>query len=248
MLPPCNDTRERLLADSECASTEAHLLECGDCKSWWERTQRLSLSLAGLPRLTAPDELTETVSRQLSEFRELEGDGLLERALRSLPRVTAPAILDDLVLDPSPHFESATARLVGNLSRVSAPAVLDRLVGEELDAPARHRVERFVGDLPRATVPATLDEKPIEPVRAASARRNHNLRRVLAPFAAVAAGLFLWANFSDQAEAPAADDYGFDVVHVSSPEQLSPLAQLFLGGMTSGSRLVPNSGEAGTSR
>ena len=253
MVPPCNDTRERLLADSECASTEAHVRDCGDCRSWWARTQRLSLSIAGLPRIAAPDALTEAVRLELADSSELEVDGLLERALRSLPRVCAPAILDDLVLAPSLLNESVPAQLLGNLSRVSAPAVLERLVGEELEAPARHRVERFVGDLPRATVPAALDESPVESGlkqagRAASTHRADKLRRVLAPLAAIAAGLFLWTNFSSQVEKPEAVDYGFDVVRVSSPEQFSPLAQSFLNGMTSGSRLVPDSEEEGAAR
>jgi len=237
MLPDCNTSRDRLLADPECASKEEHLRECVDCQVWWARARRVSESITSLPRIPVPAELASAVEATLAEGRSQDGpDSLVERALRSLPRVPAPAILDDLVLDPSPLYTGTTAQLLTGLSRVRTPNVLERLVQEELEAPARHRVERFVGDLERPTVPAALDESPLPQLRP-----NRGLRSFLAPVAAIAAGLVLWGNLGTRDHQPESIDYGFDVVRVTSPEQLSPLAQSILGGLTTGSRLTPSS-------
>ncbi len=270
MSPPCNDHRERLLADHECSSSEKHLGECGECRAWWVKTERLTKALSGLSRLDAPVELAAAVQRSVSsaglrigesvDDGELSGDQLAQRldsdpsslhpifegAFRNLSRLHAPEILDDLVLDPSPLRDSRTATLLSGLSRIPVPQVLDRLVGEELESPARHRVERFIGDLERENVPYALDENPVRSIASRFGRSNR--RMLVAPLTAIAAGLILWASFGGGTRVPETTEYSFDVVRVHSPDQLSPLANSFLSGMTGGSRLQPKTDREGSPR
>jgi hypothetical protein len=95
-----------------------------------ERHERVADSVAGLDRLTAPDELAE----------------------RLFPLAAQADTTDD------PELPDAV-RALGVLERLHAPPVLERLVAEELEDPKRHGADRLVGSLPRRLAPAALDRR-----------------------------------------------------------------------------------------
>ncbi|MFT5284448.1 MAG: hypothetical protein ACI8TQ_000604 [Planctomycetota bacterium] len=268
MNPTCPPIQERLLTDPSSATAQAHLLGCEACSLWWSRTERLIGALGTLSRFTAPAELSDCVAELLiedveaasAETGELSSgqadkaipEKLFERELRRLTRLPVPAMLDDLVLNPREADRSSVFGSVANLFRHPAPPVLARLVAEELAEPARHRVERFAGDLERPVVPTALDDAvPVAlgeltfRVTKRTSRSSELVRRMMGPIVAMAAGVMLWtsldSSFAPKAHEPAAPQYRFNVVRATSIDQLSPLTQSFLQGMTRGA--LPSSTE-----
>ncbi|MGD2017659.1 MAG: hypothetical protein PVJ89_06075 [Planctomycetota bacterium] len=129
------------------------------------------------------------------------------RALRSLPRLEAPAELDGRVVASleagfrqdraADHVaglprvgapEELTERVAAEVGRgLEAPAVLDRLVAERVEAPAQGMVRSMAGRLERKQAPAELDERVLRSEPGPSRR----LRRVAVALGAAAVVLLL---------------------------------------------------------
>jgi hypothetical protein len=179
----------------------------------------------------------------------------VESLLRGLPRLPAPAILADRVLDPSPFdpfvplapgdgeggVGDSVARSLARLARPRTPSVLDRLVAEELADPAASRARRFVGDLERREVPAALERRVARPVspegdpREVRAMASRPALRLAGPLAGLAAAaLVVWISYPS-APAPATGSggrsYSFTVRRVGSADELDPLALSFVHGL-----------------
>lgn len=116
----------------------------GDALEALSRARGHTRALSSLMALEAPDELDGLVVASLNAgARE-------ERALnfaRSLPRLEAPAVLD----------EAVAARI--DADAASAPAVLDRLVEERVSAPAQAMARSMTGRLERHKAPSELERR-----------------------------------------------------------------------------------------
>ena len=226
---PCESYREAFLAglreaDAQEAPGAGHVETCGDCKAWTQSAALTAGVLGSMDRLVAPADLEVRLSQEL-ELSMAPFTGVL----RSLERKSAPADLDRLVagqLDQLAQEDVAPSwtRLIEQLPRAQAPAVLDRLVAEELAAGDQAITKRFVGGLSRHDCPKTLDGRlhgELDPARRPALVMVRSLRWG----AAAAAALLVWIslpNFSAVAKAP---QLRFQVVEVSSLQELSPFAQ-----------------------
>ena len=190
----------------------------------------------------------------------------LTQAVAGLPRLHAPAELEERVFDGLETRSSA--RLLRDFARTSpvrpAPAVLDRLVAEELSDPAGQRARRFLGDLDRVSVPDALEERlpelHIQSVR--EVPRSRAVHRASWAGFAAAAIVLVWVSVSTESGGSSTDvavgtrvrsDYGFTVRRVHSISELDPLAAglvhglsglaptnaTFASGTESGDRSVP---------
>lgn len=206
---------------------------CAQCRQWVGSLERLRATLTSLPRFEAPTPLAEAVACELGGDRSAR----LSRALESLVRRGAPALLDERVAawigraedakDPERSAQRAGALRALDVQR--APAVLDRLLREELEAPERQRVERFSGSLARLEAPQALAER-----LAASVRRRALVRLVVGPLTALAAaGLVVWFTLRGAAELPA---YRFEVIHATTLEDLDPTARVLVESLGGGVR------------
>lgn len=105
-----------------------------------------AVALRSLARLDAP------VSLEGRVVAGLEAGHRQDRAVSlvgSLPRVTAPEELDDLVRDVAEQ----------DVTEPTAPAVLDRLVAERIGDPEAATVRSMTGRLDRQGAPSDLDER-----------------------------------------------------------------------------------------
>ena len=177
-------------------------------------------------------------------------DSRLARALRSLPRLGAPAKLDAQVAQDLEAFatslespsadsfeaESEWSDELRSLPRIPAPSVLDRLVAEEIVNPAALS-ERFVGDLPVPSgQPAilTFDMEAASPPRAWAMLRRPVLRAGLA--LATAAGLLIWLAPPDLfGTRRAKREFNTPFVWADQVGDLDPTARLLAEGLLGGS-------------
>ena len=201
-------------------------------------------------------ELAEETHRETVDHPDHHPERLFERELRRLARLPVPAILDDLVFESTEQDRSSTTASIVGLLRHTAPPVLDRLVAEEIEDPARHRAERFAGDLGRLAVPAALDVAVPVVLGGANRRKSSPrvmrtsrvVRRLLGPIVTMAAGVMLWTtldgSFKNHASESTTANYRFSVVRATSVDQLSPLTQSFLQGMTRGGVSLSIEGQA----
>ncbi len=198
----------------------SHASLCPDCAHWAYSAGRQREALCGLESLSAPLELEGRVARELAGDRSRR----LERALGSLSRLGAPALLDECVAE---MFAGRTgdeergrqkAQAVRALEVQRAPSVLERLVNEELATPGRQRVERFTGSLEKLTAPPLLAKRI-----GSSVRRRALVRLVLGPLVTLAAAsLVVWFVVGHVSEPRRRT---FQVVQASSLEDLDPLAR-----------------------
>ena len=223
----CQDTRERSLEYLEAevssrssatetaadASAREHLAQCAECRAWVERARRLARALASLPRRSAPRELEERARLAARGDRRLgaRGDVMAERAFASLGRVSAPHVLDRLVLEEIERPEQARARrFAGDLTRVPTPARL------------ADRVEAHV----------ERGESGDEPARQAPSTRRRFLWLGAAAAAAVLVSLGTWGAWrGGLLRTSGGRPSRFLVVEHRSASSLSPAAQSFLGGL-----------------
>jgi hypothetical protein len=193
-------------------------------------TARQIRLLSGLARASAPSALAARLDRELAGER-LER---IVRGLQILSRLHAPAALESALFDAgssaleernaAPGDErrgESQARILRTLDLLQAPSVLDRLVDEELRAPSAHRADRFSGNLERLSAPGVLERRI-----GSSLRRSNFLRLFAGPVATLAAaGLVVWISVRSGQDSAARREYSFRVVHVSSLDELDPLAR-----------------------
>lgn len=157
----------------------------------------------------------------------LDRRGRAVQVIATLDRVSAPAALDRRVAE-----DVALARL----ARLTAPAVLDRLVAEELAAGPRAPIARAVTALPRTEAPVDLDRRIVGllegrvPTRTVAGRRP-GLHRALASSLLAAAALFFAASVDLGSDDPVRPRPRLELVLVSSPSEIDPLAAGLLNGL-----------------
>lgn len=178
-------------------------------------------------------------------------------ALASLPRHSAPAELDGLVVaatQAGQRQERALAHLrvmlrheapaglesrlaaeprltLGSGARLSAPAVLDRLVDEELRDPAKAMARRYVSRLERLGPPASLRERVAHMLQRPGGNRRGWRAWAVAALLLVVAGGWTWRQLGRE---PAPATPGFTIEYVDDLNQLDPMARQLLFGATGG--------------
>lgn len=168
----------------------------------------------------------------------------LVSALRSLPRLSAPAELDRRA-QPRELSETCTRVVLEHLRVLHAPSVLDRLVREEIEGQPGTTVRRFANELERHAAPAALDERlqsvvaDDESARDVEAPRAPRSRRAwwLAAGGTLAAGLLGIVAYQSFAGTPR---YRFEVVEIDAAElrAQSPFGFSFANGLTGGALLA----------
>jgi len=222
---------ERALDRAERAALERsdeHLSSCSACAEWLRSRDYQVRAFSNLKRLSVSDALSDGVDRDLTH-----GPSVVERALRSLPRLEAPAELARIVAEELTEGASASTRepladpergskMVRALDYATVPSVLERLVGEELEEPAQHVAERFVGNLEPKRAPAELE------ARVARLFRRPVLLRVAGFATAAAAVLVTWIALVPGKNVPDPERRTLRRVHVEDVADVDPVARGFL--------------------
>ena len=197
---------------------ERHVVECADCARWAAAMRAQVETLSSLSRKRIPERVATSVDGDLAQ-----PPILLERALRSLPRPSAPSELALLVsrslATPRPAVDPVRSLQILDVAMV--PDVLERLIDEELGEPRAHRVDRFVGNLDPRRAPDELVERTDASLRQSSFRRL-----VLFSLASVAAAiLVLWFAVLGRNGSDASPARSFRVVRAETLDQLDPFAR-----------------------
>ncbi|MEM9379684.1 MAG: hypothetical protein AAGB93_07005 [Planctomycetota bacterium] len=142
--------------------------------------------------------------------------------LSSLPRLSAPAALDDLVRDVADR----------DASEPTAPAVLDRLVEERIGDPEGSMSRSMAGRLGRRRAPSDLDERVL---RSPARIQRLSVARWVAS-AAAAIVLVVSLRMMETPEAPEADapEVEFRITRIDSlaAAGLSSSDRIFLSSLT----------------
>jgi hypothetical protein len=234
----CQKYRDRWLEhalDVPASEPDEHAEKCVACAEWRRAVSAQVAALRSMERFELPGSMDEVVHEDLS--RSVVAT---ERLLAALPRLEAPAELEERVasLLEVTHERAAAvesreddhfAKAVGTLDYSMVPPVLDRLVSEELADPDVHVAERFVGNLESLQAPARLDVL----VRRRIRRHRVPLFAGLATLAAASLVAWLVLNPLDR---DAEQRRSLRWVRAASLDELDPLARGFVEALGSARR------------
>lgn len=217
-----------------------------DCRAWREASFD-EAAFAAVDAQAAPAGHGATCAACLAWW---ERQRRLVGALRSLPRLSAPAALDRRT-QPRELSETCTRVVLEHLRVLHAPSVLDRLVREEIEGQPGTTVRRFANELERHAAPAALDAR-VQLAGAQADARSAAAQRVaesaprsrrawwFAAGGALAAGLLGLVTYQSFAGTPR---YRFEVVEIDAAglRAQSPFGFGFANGLTGGALLAQTS-------
>jgi len=230
----CRNFREQWLelaleraARAAVERSDEHLEGCSACTEWLRSRSYQIRAISTLERASIPDSLFDGVDEDLTR-----NSSVLERALRSLPCLEAPPELERLVMATLAEPARASTRdperaqkTVRMLDYATVPSVLERLVGEELEDPVQHVVERFVGNLEPKRAPAELD------ARVGRLFRRPVLLRAAGLVSVAAAVLIAWITLVPGEDSREPQRRSLRRVHVMNTADVDPIARGFLGAL-----------------